>query len=187
MLSDSDLAEALRRIDGVAFDGELRRVCALEAWEAGDPRRLLYDRGPETSECGFRFTPPDPDGHRGLYCGLTLRTAGSEYAPFLSETNRFQLSASPSPTLAYTLPHGTVYSFPMRKGGELTQENFDDAWSGESSVDLRALPTQTALPELPWPDPDAWLAAVQSGPLAQDFAGRLAVDPDGVVVPEEAE
>ena len=71
-------------------------------------------------------------------------TAGSEYAPFLSETNRFQLSASPSPTLAYTLPHGTVYSFPMRKGGELTQENFDDAWSGEGSVDLRALRESSA-------------------------------------------
>ena len=71
-------------------------------------------------------------------------TAGSEYAPFLSETNRFQLSASPSPTLAYTLPHGTVYSFPMRKGGELTQENFDDAWSGEGSVDLRALRENSA-------------------------------------------
>ena len=71
-------------------------------------------------------------------------TAGSEYAPFLSETNRFQLSASPSPTLAYTLPHGTVYSFPMRKGGELTQENFDDAWSGEGSVDLCALRENSA-------------------------------------------
>lgn len=71
-------------------------------------------------------------------------TAGSEYAPFLSETNRFQLSASPSPALAYTLPHGTVYSFPMRKGGELTQENFDDAWSGEGSVDLRALRENSA-------------------------------------------
>lgn len=71
-------------------------------------------------------------------------TAGSEYAPFLSETNRFQLSASPSPRLAYTLPHGTVYSFPMRKGGELTQENFDDAWSGEGSVDLRALRENSA-------------------------------------------
>ena len=70
--------------------------------------------------------------------------AGSEYAPFLTETNRFQLSASPSPTLAYTLPHGTVYSFPMRKGGELTQENFDDAWSGEGSVDLRALRENSA-------------------------------------------
>lgn len=71
-------------------------------------------------------------------------TAGSEYAPFLSETNRFQLIASPSPRLAYTLPHGTVYSFPMRKGGELTQENFDDAWSGEGSVDLRALRENSA-------------------------------------------
>ena len=71
-------------------------------------------------------------------------TAGSEYAPFSSETNRFQLSASPSPTLAYTLPHGTVYGFPMRKGGELTQENFDDAWSGEGSVDLRALRENSA-------------------------------------------
>lgn len=71
-------------------------------------------------------------------------TAGSEYVPFSSETNRFQLSASPSPTLAYTLPHGTVYSFPMRKGGELTQENFDDAWSGEGSVDLRALRENSA-------------------------------------------
>ena len=71
-------------------------------------------------------------------------TAGSEYAPFLSETNRFQLSASPSPTLAYTLPHGTVYSFPMRKGGELTQENFDDAWSGEGDIDLRALREDSA-------------------------------------------
>lgn len=70
--------------------------------------------------------------------------AGSEYAPFLSETNRFQLIASPSPRLAYTLPHGTVYSFPMRKGGELTQENFDDAWSGEGSVDLRALRENSA-------------------------------------------
>ncbi len=70
--------------------------------------------------------------------------AGSEYVPFSSETNRFQLSASPSPTLAYTLPHGTVYSFPMRKGGELTQENFDDAWSGEGSVDLRALRENSA-------------------------------------------
>lgn len=70
--------------------------------------------------------------------------AGSEYAPFLSETNRFQLIASPSPTLAYTLPHGTVYGFPMRKGGELTQENFDDAWSGEGSVDLRALRENSA-------------------------------------------
>ena len=71
-------------------------------------------------------------------------TAGSEYAPFSSETNRFQLSASPSPRLAYTLPHGTVYGFPMRKGGELTQENFDDAWSGEGSVDLRALRENSA-------------------------------------------
>lgn len=71
-------------------------------------------------------------------------TAGSEYAPFLSETNRFQLSASPSPTLAYTLPHGTVYSFPMRKGGELTKENFDDAWSGEGDIDLRALRENSA-------------------------------------------
>ena len=71
-------------------------------------------------------------------------TAGSEYAPFSSETNRFQLSASPSPTLSYTLPHGTVYGFPMRKGGELTQENFDDAWSGEGSVDLRALRENSA-------------------------------------------
>ena len=71
-------------------------------------------------------------------------TAGSEYAPFLSETNRFQLSASPSPTLSYTLPHGTVYGFPMQKGGELTQENFDDAWSGEGSVDLRALRENSA-------------------------------------------
>ncbi len=71
-------------------------------------------------------------------------TAGSEYAPFLSETNRFQLSASPSPRLAYTLPHGTVYGFPMQKGGELTQENFDDAWSGEGSVDLRALRENSA-------------------------------------------
>ena len=70
--------------------------------------------------------------------------AGSEYAPFSSETNRFQLSASPSPTLSYTLPHGTVYGFPMRKGGELTQENFDDAWSGEGSVDLRALRENSA-------------------------------------------
>lgn len=71
-------------------------------------------------------------------------TAGSEYAPFLSETNRFQLIASPSPRLAYTLPHGTVYSFPMRKGGELTQENFDDAWSGEGDIDLRALRENSA-------------------------------------------
>lgn len=71
-------------------------------------------------------------------------TAGSEYAPFLSETNRFQLIASPSPTLSYTLPHGTVYGFPMQKGGELTQENFDDAWSGEGSVDLRALRENSA-------------------------------------------
>lgn len=70
--------------------------------------------------------------------------AGSEYVPFSSETNRFQLSASPSPTLAYTLPHGTVYSFPMRKGGELTQENFDDAWSGEGDIDLRALRENSA-------------------------------------------
>ncbi len=71
-------------------------------------------------------------------------TAGSEYAPFLSETNRFQLIASPSPTLAYTLPHGTVYSFPMRKDGELTKENFDDAWSGEGDIDLRALRENSA-------------------------------------------
>lgn len=32
----------------------------------------------------------------------------------------------------------------MRKGGELTQENFDDAWSGEGSVDLRALRENSA-------------------------------------------
>ena len=71
-------------------------------------------------------------------------TAGSEYVPFSSETNRFQLSASPSPTLSYTLPHGTVYGVPMQKGGELTKENFDDAWSGEGDIDLRALRENSA-------------------------------------------
>ena len=70
--------------------------------------------------------------------------AGSEYAPFLAEMNSFQLSAAPSPTLSYTLPHGTVYGFPMQKGGELTKENFDDAWSGEGDIDLRALRENSA-------------------------------------------
>lgn len=70
--------------------------------------------------------------------------AGSEYAPFLTEMNSFQLSAAPSPTLSYTLPHGTVYGFPMQKGGELTKENFDDAWSGEGDIDLRALREDSA-------------------------------------------
>ena len=70
--------------------------------------------------------------------------AGSEYAPFLTEMNSFQLSAAPSPTLSYTLPHGTVYGFPMQKGGELTKENFDDAWSGEGDIDLRALRENSA-------------------------------------------
>ena len=70
--------------------------------------------------------------------------AGSEYAPFLTEMNSFQLSAAPSPTLSYTLPHGTVYGFPMQEGGELTKENFDDAWSGEGDIDLRALREDSA-------------------------------------------
>ncbi|MGE2732190.1 exodeoxyribonuclease V subunit alpha [Mycolicibacterium vaccae] len=40
--------------------------------------------------------------------------------------------------------------------------------SGSVCVDLRSVAEQVGRPELPWPDPDAWLAAVRGGPLATD-------------------
>ena len=36
---------------------------------------------------------------------------------------------------------------------------------GSVCVDLRSVAAHTALPELPWPQPDAWLAAVAASPL----------------------
>ena len=40
--------------------------------------------------------------------------------------------------------------------------------SGSVCVDLRSAAEQIGLPELPWPDPDGWLTAVRSSPLAGD-------------------
>jgi exodeoxyribonuclease V alpha subunit len=37
--------------------------------------------------------------------------------------------------------------------------------AGSVCVDLRSVAAQIDLPELPWPDPDAWLAAVSASPL----------------------
>ncbi|MGA5464399.1 exodeoxyribonuclease V subunit alpha [Mycobacterium sp. NPDC050041] len=39
---------------------------------------------------------------------------------------------------------------------------------GSVCVDLRSVPAQVGLPELPWPAPDAWLAAVRASPLVAD-------------------
>ncbi|BBX88355.1 hypothetical protein MBOE_00040 [Mycolicibacterium boenickei] len=36
---------------------------------------------------------------------------------------------------------------------------------GSVCVDLRAVAEQTQLPDLPWPQPDEWLAAVAASPL----------------------
>ncbi|MCG5431944.1 exodeoxyribonuclease V subunit alpha [Mycobacterium sp. MYCO198283] len=49
---------------------------------------------------------------------------------------------------------------------------------GSVCVDLRSVADQVGLRELPWPDPDAWLAAVRASPLAADPPVlRLSSDP----------
>ncbi|MCV7169523.1 exodeoxyribonuclease V subunit alpha [Mycobacterium manitobense] len=39
---------------------------------------------------------------------------------------------------------------------------------GSVCVDLRSVPTQVGLPDLPWPSPGGWLAAVRASPLVAD-------------------
>ncbi|MFA7510739.1 MAG: AAA family ATPase, partial [Mycolicibacterium vanbaalenii] len=44
---------------------------------------------------------------------------------------------------------------------------------GSVCVDLRAIATQVGMPELPWPEPDRWLAAVGASPLADERVLRM--------------
>ena len=46
---------------------------------------------------------------------------------------------------------------------------------GSVCVDLRSVAAQLEMPELPWPSPDDWLAAVQASPLVADAAGAATV------------
>lgn len=48
--------------------------------------------------------------------------------------------------------------------------------SGSVCVDLRAVAAQVGVPELPWPDPQNWLAAVGASPLAEHRVLRLEGD-----------
>ncbi|KWX65758.1 hypothetical protein ASJ79_27980 [Mycobacterium sp. NAZ190054] len=44
---------------------------------------------------------------------------------------------------------------------------------GSVCVDLRTVAAQAGMPELPWPAPDQWLAAVQGSPLADKQVLRV--------------
>lgn len=44
---------------------------------------------------------------------------------------------------------------------------------GSVCVDLRAVAAQVGMPELPWPQPDSWLAAVAASPLTEERVLRV--------------
>lgn len=79
MLDAKSLESTLPKLPVVAHAVTLHRVVALEHYESGDPKRLLYDEGPKKNAEGQRFTPSPPDGFRGIYAAEDLLTAGSEF------------------------------------------------------------------------------------------------------------
>ena len=77
----------------------------------------------------------------------TSLTAGSEYYVLTSAGYTIRLSKNPGPYLFFNFLDGVSHGYSMAKASkstitrssELTEENFDDAWSGPADVDMSAL------------------------------------------------
>ncbi len=86
MAAKARFDEALRKIPGGIFEETCHRIVSLQAYEAANPKRLLYDLGPKLSASGQRFSPPGD--HAGLYVAVERLTAGAEFTGSVEEWNR---------------------------------------------------------------------------------------------------
>jgi RES domain-containing protein len=86
MAAKSRFDEALQKIPGRSFEETCHRIVSLQAYEAANPKRLLYDLGPKLSASGQRFSPPGD--HAGLYVAVERLTAGAESAGSVEEWNQ---------------------------------------------------------------------------------------------------
>lgn len=86
MSAKARFAEALQKIPGRSFEETCHRIVSLQAYEAANPRRLLYDLGPKLSASGQRFSPPGD--HAGLYVAVERLTAGAESAGSVEAWNQ---------------------------------------------------------------------------------------------------
>lgn len=86
MAAKSRFDEALQKLPGRSFEETCHRIVSLQAYEAANPKRLLYDLGPKLSASGQRFSPPGD--HAGLYVAVERLTAGAESAGSVEEWNQ---------------------------------------------------------------------------------------------------
>jgi RES domain-containing protein len=85
MASKGQFCLALQNARGIPFKSRCSRIVSLEKYHKAAKPTLLFDAGPKTSANGQRFSPPGH--HRGLYVGLDLLTAGSEFADGVKNWN----------------------------------------------------------------------------------------------------
>lgn len=76
MAANNRFDAALQKVPVRSFEETCHRIVSLSAYEAANPRRLLYDLGPKLSQSGQRFSPPGD--HAGLYVAVERLTAGAE-------------------------------------------------------------------------------------------------------------
>ncbi len=78
--------DALEKVPVKSFEETCHRIVSLAAYEAGSPRKLLYDLGPKLSADGQRFSPPGD--HAGLYVAVERVTAGAELTGSVAAWNQ---------------------------------------------------------------------------------------------------
>lgn len=78
--------DALQKVPVRAFEETCHRIVSLQAYEAANPKRLLYDLGPKQSASGQRFSPPGD--HAGLYVAVERLTAGAEFTGSVAAWNQ---------------------------------------------------------------------------------------------------
>ncbi|MCX6857389.1 MAG: RES family NAD+ phosphorylase [Verrucomicrobia bacterium] len=86
MAAKTRFDDALQKVPVRAFEETCHRIVSLQAYEAANPKRLLYDLGPKLSASGQRFSPPGD--HAGLYVAVERLTAGAEISGSVDEWNQ---------------------------------------------------------------------------------------------------
>ena len=102
-----------------------------------------WDRGAQAADDPFSGSLYSVE----LVAEDTSLTAGSEYYVLTSAGYTIKLSKNPGPYLWFNFLDGVSHGYLMAKASqstitrssELTEENFDDAWSGPADVDMSAL------------------------------------------------
>jgi RES domain-containing protein len=129
MAAKARFDEALQKIPGRTFEETCHRIVSLQAYEAANPKRLLYDLGPKLSSSGQRFSPPGD--HAGLYVAVERLTAGAESTGSVEAWNRSGGGATVVFKVDVKLEHVLdLTDASVLKALGLTTADVQSAWEG---------------------------------------------------------